>query len=572
MGKELLHSRSSRPEDKIFIGVAWPYVNGDLHIGHLAGYLMPADIFARYSRSTGREVLMVSGSDCYGTPVTVEADKARKTPREIAETYHRKDVNLFGNILNLSYDIYTKTDSENHIRVVQDFFINLLSKGYIYVDTTKQYYSEKEKRFLPDRYVEGTCKNCGFNEARSDQCDSCGKVLNQEDLANPISKLTKSPVELRETEHYFLDWPKLQPFIERYVRQYGPSWKNWIYQESLGWLRQGLKPRAITRDIDWGIPIPVDRMPKKFVIENTQHKRLYVWFEAVIGYFSASQLWAEETGGSWESFWNNPKARHYYFMGKDNLPFHTMFWPGQLHAYDPSLHLPDKQSINMFLNFDGRQFSKSRGVSIPIEDIVKKYGRDPVRFYLTMIMPELKDSSFNWQEFIAKNNDILVGNLGNFVHRTLSLGFETDIRKIVAAGMAKETQNVIETSFLKSKNYLSNCEFRNYLDTVLKLSGYANKYIDYEKIWILKKKNSDRFAYTLNQLYSIILSLGVLSGPLFPDSSRKIFEMLDLPYNPWWPKQGHEAEYAQLLLQSVNTRIKPTPLFRKIDTVVDTHQ
>ncbi|MDO8515130.1 MAG: methionine--tRNA ligase [bacterium] len=563
--KKQSEKRGGVLENKIFIGVALPYVNGEIHVGHLAGYLLPADIFARYSRLVGKDVLMVSGSDCFGTPITVEADKRGLTPKEIEDEYHKKDVHLFKDILGLTYDIYTKTDTENHIKVAQDFFIELLNKGYIYVDTTKQYYSPQEKRFLPDRYVEGTCKNCGYSEARSDQCDHCGKVLVEGDLENPVSKLTRKTVELKDTMHYFLDWRKLQPGIEEYVKEKGPGWKNWVNQETLGWLRQGLKPRAITRDIDWGIPIPVDRMSKEMVIENIDHKRLYVWFEAVIGYFSASKLWAEETGGKWEDFWKNPDARHFYFMGKDNLPFHTMFWPGELMAYDSRLHLPDMQSINMFLDFDGKQFSKSRGISIPAKDIVKQFGNDPVRFYLTAIMPEVNDSSFNWDDFKSKNNKVLLGNLGNFIHRTLSLGLGIEKKELFRNELLEITKNEIDLVFDKSRHYLDNCEFKNYLNSILRLSDYANKYMDREKIWELKKEEPKKFKEVLKQLYCIILSLGILMGPLLPDSSKKVFGLLGLEYDSKWPESGKETEYIKNLIVGADTQIKPTPLFKKIE-------
>lgn len=552
-------------EESTFIGVAWPYVNGELHIGHLAGYLLPADIFARYCRSVGKNVLMVSGSDCFGTPITIEADKRKLTPQKVVNEYHAKNVHLFKDVLNLSYDIYTKTEDENHIAAVQDFFLKLLADGYIYVDTTQQYYSASENKFLPDRYVEGTCKNCGYTEARSDQCDVCGKVLEQGDLENPISKLTKSPVELKDTEHYFLDWPKLQPAIEKYVDRHGKYWKNWVYQETLGWLKQGIKPRAISRDIDWGVPLPIDRMPREVVIENADRKRLYVWFEAVIGYFSASKLWSLQTGKSWEEFWKNANSKHYYFMGKDNLPFHTMFWPGELIAYDSKLHLPDFQSVNMFLNFDGKQFSKSRGVSISIEDIVTQYGNDPVRFYLTLIMPEYKDSSFNWSEFKAKNNEILVANLGNLIHRTLSIGKETDIKKIIDNQVLDETSKQIEDTFKKSRESLDKCEFRSYLDSILKLSGYANKYFDYEKLWILKKENPERFSLVIKQLYLIILSLGILSSPLMPETSEKIFSLFGLKYDASWPDKREQIHYVDNLLSESHPSIQPVPIFKKIE-------
>lgn len=550
---------------KIFIGVAWPYVNGDLHVGHLAGYLLPADILARYLRAVGNDVLMVSGSDCFGTPITVEADKKGVSPKEIVEIYHTKTSHLLKDVLNLSYDIYTKTDTEHHIKVVQDIFVKLLNDGYIFVDTTKQYFSPKENKFLPDRYVEGTCKNCGFTDARSDQCDNCGKVLEEEDLENPKSKLSGDKVELKDTQHYFLDWPKLQSRLEKYVEKSGPNWKNWVYQETLGWLKIGIKPRAISRDLDWGVPLPVDRIPHNLVIENIKHKRLYVWFDAVIGYLSASMLWSQETGVDWKDFWKDNKSQHYYFMGKDNLIFHTIFWPGQLMAYDSELHLPDVPSINMFLNLEGKQFSKSRGVSIPIQDIVEKYGNDPVRFYLTLIMPELKDSSFSWKEFYEKNNEILVGNFGNFIHRVLSLAYGINVKNLDKYDLAKQTLKEIGNTFEKSRKYLEKCEFRNYLECLLKLSSFGNKYINDVELWTLKTKDPKRFEEVLKQLYYIILSLGILVMPIFPESSQKIFSTLGLQNVLEWPELGNEEKDIKPLLKKINSSIKPTPFFKKLD-------
>lgn len=551
--------------EKRFIGVAWPYVNGELHIGHLAGYLLPADIFARFSRLTGHEVLMASGSDCFGTPITVEADRKGVSPKEIVEIYHAKDIHLFKDVLDLSYDIYTKTETENHTKVTQDVFLKLLENGFIFIDSTKQYYSPQDKKFLPDRYVEGTCKNCGFTEARSDQCDQCGKVLEQGDLENPKSKLSGGIVELKDTKHYFLDWPRLQPKIEKYVKSVGGDWKKWVYQETLGWLKIGLKPRAISRDLDWGIPIPVDRMRKDMVVEGVEHKRLYVWFDAVIGYLSASILWSKETGKDWKSFWKSPDTKHYYFMGKDNLIFHTIFWPGQLMGYDPSLNLPDVPSINMFLNLDGKQFSKSRGISISIEDIIEKYGNDAVRFYLTLIMPEIRDSSFTWEGFYNKNNDVLVGNFGNFIHRVLSMAQSINLEDILKVDLNKITIKEIQDAFTKSRNFLDKCEFRNYLEVVLNLSSYGNKYMTDEKIWELKKNSPDKFNDVLKQLYAIILSLSYLTLPLMPSTANKIFDMLGLKNDNLWPASGDEISKIESQLKQLNNNSRPSILFSKIE-------
>jgi len=549
---------------KKLIAVAWPYVNGDIHVGHLAGYLLPADITARYFHSIGKDVLMVSGSDCHGTPITVEAEKKGVSPQEIVNMYHKKVVHLFKDVLDLSFDVYTQTDTDQHIKVVQDIFLKLLEKDYIVIDTTEQYYSEKEKRFLPDRYVEGVCKFCGYKEARSDQCDQCGRLLDHESLENPLSKLSNQPVQLKETQHYFVDWAKLEKKILTYLKENGSNWKKWVEQESLGWIKQGLKPRAITRDIEWGIPLPVDQIPADKLIENIDKKRIYVWFEAVIGYLSASQLYTQQGRGDWKDFWKTDDATHYYFMGKDNLVFHTIFWPGQLMAYDSKLHLPDVASINMFLNFAGKQFSKSRGVSVNTKDIVEKYGNDPVRFYLTLIMPENKDSSFTWPDFFAKNNEVLVGNLGYFIHRTLSLANQTDIGSFAGLSISDETAKIISATFSHSHQALTACRFRQYLEGILKLSTYGNKVINQEKLWEIKETNPEKFASVLYDLYAVIITLGFLLSPLMPTSSQQIFKLLGLSAPKLWPETEKELDVVSSLVKQIDTSIKPKPLFNKI--------
>ena len=554
----------SKNTSKKLIALAWPYVNGDLHIGHLAGYLLPADITARYFRATGHDVLMVSGSDCHGTPITIEAEKKGQSPQEIVDYYHQKVVHLFRDVLDLSFDTYTRTDTPQHTQVVQDIFLKLLEKDYLIIKKVEQYYSEEEKRFLPDRYVEGTCKFCGYPEARSDQCDKCGRLLDHQSLENPISKLSQKPVQLKETEHYFVDWKKLEKPISEYLKQNGHNWKKWVEKEALGWLKQGLQPRAITRDIDWGVPLPIEKIPQEKRVANIESKRVYVWFDAVIGYLSASQLHTQEGGQDWQDFWKTDNATHYYFMGKDNLVFHTIFWPGQLMAYDPELHLPDINSINMFLNLDGQQFSKSRGVSVDTKEIVEKYGNDPVRFYLSLIMPESKDSSFSWEDFFAKNNEILVGNLGNFIHRTLSLANQTEIKKIVKNELSAETKKQITSTFEKAHHSLTNCHFRHYLDTLLKLSTYGNKIINQEKLWEIKTTQPEKFTSVLYDLYAIIISLAFLASPLMPSSSEKIFSLLGLSSQSTWPEKEKEAISISALINQIDTLIKPEPLFKKI--------
>ena len=546
----------------VFIGVAWPYVNGNLHIGHLAGYLLPFDIFARFQRLQGNNVLVASGSDCFGTPITLEADKRGVTPKDIVEEYHAKDVELFRDVLGLTYDIYTKTDTPHHKKVTQDIFLAFLDKDYILIKTSDQYYSPVDKRFLPDRYVVGTCSYCGAEESRSDQCDNCGKLLSQDTLINPKSTLTGQPVELRETEHYYIDWPKLQPFLEQYVESAGKNWRNWVYKGTLGWLEEGLQPRAITRDIDWGVEIPVDRIPKDKLIGNAQNKRFYVWFDAVIGYLSASILWSNDGSGDWKDYWYNADAKHYYFMGKDNLVFHTLFWPGQLHVYDHDLNLPDNVVVNNFLNFEGKQFSKSRGHTIDSREIVEKYGNDRVRFYLTLTMPENKDSSFSWEDFKEKVNGVLVANLGNFIHRTLSIGKNADIKKITESQLDDVVVELVENTLSECKRYLENCEYRNYLDEVLSLSAYGNKYLDTNEVWFQKKEDSEGFHKSLYNLYYIILSLAYLIKPLLPEGSEKLFSQLGLQTYALWPEKAIDRLPD---VEIIDTKITPVPLFEKIE-------
>jgi methionyl-tRNA synthetase len=548
----------------IFIGVAWPYVNGDLHIGHLAGYLLPADICARYNRLIGNKVLMVSGSDCFGTPITVEADKRKVSPEEVVKEYHAKDVDLFLNTLHLTYDLYTLTNTVHHRKVTQDFFIKFLEAGFLYIDTQKQYYSPTEKRFLPDRYVIGECPFCGNKDSRSDQCDNCGKLITQGELKNPISNINKEPVELKDTEHYFIDWPKLQSKIDKFVKNASPNWKDWVAQETNGWLTEGLKARAITRDIDWGVEIPTDRMPADKIVKGSEHKRIYVWFDAVIGYFSASLLWAQENGGKWEDFWYGDNLWHYYFMGKDNLVFHTLFWPGQLMTYDPKLHLPDVASINMFYNYEGKQFSKSRNWTIPIKDMVDKYGNDAVRFYITLTMPEIRDTSFAWNDFKEKNNGILVANLGNFIHRVLSLA-KGSVFEGSKVQISSQTKTKVEESFTKARNLLDKCEFRNYLDTILELSSYGNSVVDKEKVWELKKTDTERFKTVIHELIYIVSALAYLINPLLPDSSSKLLSYLSLEDKIQWPENDGAGKYFESVLSKIKLSADIAPLYKKLE-------
>lgn len=565
MNKKSCYYELVMKNNKVLVAVAWPYVNGDIHIGHLAGYLLPADIYARFNRLLGNEVLMVSGSDCYGTPITIEADKRRVSPAEIVKEYHERNRGLFFDTLNLSFDIYTKTTTENHHKIVQDFFVGLVEKDLVFKKETNQYFSEKEKRFLPDRYVEGTCPKCGYKEARSDQCDRCGSLLEQGELLSPRSKTDGVPIVLKSTEHYFLDWPKLTSFLEGYVAS-REDWRDWVLNETKGWLKEGLKPRAITRDIEWGVPIPTDRLPKNLRIEGSEHKRIYVWFEAVIGYLSATVEWATINGREWRDFWYGGDITHSYFMGKDNLVFHTLFWPGELYGYADNIHLPDQQFVNQFLNLEGKKFSKSRGVIIDSKYMVEKYGLDVVRFYLISINPESADANFSWGDFVAKVNDVLIGNLGNFVNRTLVLGegllpldeknFKLDI------SIRENIKDVLGGA----QDALKKGLFRKYLDFILELSDFGNKYLSEHEPWKFKSSDPERFRLVIKNALFMVEAIRIISAPLLPNASERLSLILGLSSVSKWPSDGI-SEYISSQLSKAQIK-KVVPLFQKIDLAV----
>lgn len=548
---------STKNKDKIFIGVAWPYVNGNLHVGHVAGYLLPADISARFFRLIDSEVLMVSGSDCFGTPITVEADKKNVPPEDIVEVYHKRNLDLFAK-LSLSFDLYTKTATDNHKKITQDFLKAFWHKGLIEIKSNPQYYSPVANKFLPDRYVEGTCPNCGYKESRSDQCDGCGSLLDQ-NLIDPISKVDKSKVILKNTQHLFICWEKLQPQLEVYAKS-RKGWRKWVKKETIKWLKKGLKSRAVTRDLDWGVEIP-EEIAKH--LENSESKRIYVWFDAVIGYLSASVEWADKNNNDWKAYWYNKDVKHYYFMGKDNLVFHTIFWPGQLIAYDQQLHLPDYPAINQYLNLEGSKFSKSRGVIIDTSDFISKFGSDALRFYLTTIMPENADTNFVWEDFFKKNNDILVGHFGNYIHRTLSLykdqPIDTDI--------SQEVITKIEQALKNSIKYLRKSEFKNYYVEIESLAKFANGYFNQSQPWASKKSDLEKFKKDGAGLMILTYVIACLLEPITPIAIQKYFKSVGVNENLLWKNQGNLKTFLkeQILRIKINAF---APLFPKFDPIV----
>jgi len=543
-----------KSDDHVLVAVAWPYVNGEQHVGHVAGYLLPADIFARFSRATGKKVLMVSGSDCFGTPITVQADKEGTTPEQIVEKYHARNITLFES-LGLTYDLYTKTDTANHRHITQEFLLAFFKKNLLSVKKQLQYYSEKENRFLPDRYVEGTCPHCGFTNARSDQCDSCGKLLDQ-NLIDPRTKSTKEKVILKETEHLFIAWDRIQSDINTYIESV-KDWRPWVLGETKNWLTQGLKPRPVTRDIDWGVEIP-EEIAK--TLPDSKNKRIYVWFDAVIGYYSASVEWSEKTGNDFLPYWHEP-AKHYYFMGKDNLVFHTIFWPGQLMTFDKSLKLPDMPAINQFLLLGTEKFSKSRGVVVDTANFIKKFGADSLRFYLTSVMPENADTAFTWSDFYLKNNTLLVDQIGNYFNRSLVIYKDLEhIDTTLSSGVIASITNTFE----KARAHLVLCQFKHYLDEVLLLTRFANNHFNESAPWKLKKENPAEFQKKSGDFIALTLAIGLLLYPVTSFAIANLMKTLGLEGEIKWPETVSLNAFFTEQLKKIRIT-NPAPLFKKFE-------
>jgi methionyl-tRNA synthetase len=548
-----------------FIGAAWPYVNGDVHVGHLVGYMLPCDIFARFSRLKGWETLLVSGTDCHGTPITLEADKRGVKPSEIVDIYDPKFRELI-NIYNISYDLFTKTTTENHKKVSQDMFVQLLENGFIFKDSSKQYFSPTENKFLPDRYVEGECPYCHAKDQRADQCENCGRSLGMGELINPKSKLTGSDVILKETEHYFIDFPKLQSDIYESISNQSGT-KDWVIAEARGWIKEGLQPRAITRDIDWGIEIPKDRIPADLQIDNIDSKKFYVWYEAVIGYLSAAIEWSNskispitnDTNSTkpWELFWKNSNTKHYYFMGQDNLAFHMIFWPGQIIGSNQGYNLPDNVSIVKFLNFEGKKFSKSRGVFLGAKEITEYFDADLVRFYLSLILPENKQTDWNWEDFKNRINGDLVGNVGNFINRVLvfyknKLELKIDLQsRSLEKEIEKESQNV----FSETSKDLEDTKFVSALNKILKYSTIGNQYFDHSKPWESIKTDRAKAEKVIFNCLQIVYDLRALLTPFIPNSMNKLSQMLGIEPLSSQPQTNLEEVKDSYCHSSVNLDI-----------------
>lgn len=529
---------------KIFIGVAWPYVNGDLHLGHLAGALLPADIFARYQRLMGHDVLMVSGSDAHGTPTVVIAEKEGISPKDVVKKFHPRHLENLDK-MGMSFNLYTSTATQNHKEVVQELFRDLAKKGFLIKKKSKQYWSEKEKKFLLDRFIEGECPHCHYKSARGDQCDNCGRTLEPLELINPHSRSGDAELTLKENEDFYLDLPSFQEEIEKWLKAHPnrKKWRSTVLSFTNAWLKEGLKARPITRNLDYGIPLP-----EGIEIADKLHKVIYVWFEAVTGYWSAAVEWSKRVSGemgrvenvrflklsgqstSWRDFWLNKSCKHYYFMGKDNVVFHTIIWPTMLMGWNKDrkeqMQLAWDVPANAFLNLEGDKMSKSRNWFVELEYLLDTYGQDLVRFYFTVRMPEKKDSDFKWKDFVDVNNNELVANLGNFVHRTLSF-ISSKFEGVISEGILEnEVRYEIRDAFSDTGKLLEEVKLSEALSRVMKLADFGNKYFDSQAVWNVVKKDKKKAGEILFNCAHIISALGTLLIPFLPNAAYKIHNML----------------------------------------------
>jgi len=583
---------------RVLSAVAWPYANGPRHIGHVAGFGVPSDVFSRYMRMAGHDVLMVSGTDEHGTPILVAADAAGVTARELADTNNRLIVEDL-HALGLSYDLFTRTTTRNHYAVAQEMFRTVQHNGYLVERTTKGAVSPSNGRTLPDRYIEGTCPICGYPSARGDQCDNCGNQLDPTDLIEPRSKINGEVPEFVETQHFFLDLPALADALKAWLdeREATGLWRPNVIKFSQNIL-EDIRPRAMTRDIDWGIPVPG--------WEDQPTKRLYVWFDAVIGYLSASIEWARRLGepDRWRDWWNDPQALSYYFMGKDNITFHSQIWPAELLAYDGrgdrggepgeygELNLPTEVVSSEFLTMEGKQFSSSRGVVIYVRDVLERYQPDALRYFISAAGPENQDSNFTWAEFVRRTNDELVAGWGNLVNRTANMVAKS-FGEIPPAGTLEPADQAlladVEAAFTTVGELIERHRQKAALAEAMRTVAEVNKYVSDSAPWKLKGDDErDRLGTILHVTAQAVADCNLLLAPFLPHSANavdrvlggtgevapmpEIREVEDLDGGPGYPVltgayDGFPA-WRRHPVEVGRPVAKPTPVFVKLDTSV----
>ncbi|HLM87557.1 MAG TPA: methionine--tRNA ligase [Streptosporangiaceae bacterium] len=575
---------------------AWPYANGPRHIGHVSGFGLPCDMFSRYQRMAGNRVLMVSGTDEHGTPIQVQADAEGVPARALADRYNRVIVDDLTS-LGMTYDLFTRTTTRNHYAVTQEIFTRLLQDGYIFARTTLGAISPSTGRTLPDRYIEGTCPICGYPSARGDQCDNCGNQLDPADLISPRSKINGETPVFAETEHYFLDLPAFAEVLGSWLQAKAGHWRPNVLKFSLN-LLDDLQPRAITRDLDWGVPVPLDGW------RDRPDKRIYVWFDAVIGYLSASIEWARRSGDpdAWRAWWNDPDAEAYYFMGKDNIVFHAEIWPAMLLGYsglgarggEPgplgTLNLPTEVVSSEYLTMEGRKFSSSRAVVIYVRDFLARYDVDALRYYVAIAGPENQDTDFTWSEFVRRNNDELVATWGNLVNRAVSFAAR-NIGSIPEAGLLTDLdQDLLARSrqaFGPVGEHLGRSRFKFAITEAMRTVAEANKYFSEQAPWKLRESDPDRMRTVLHVALQLVDDAKTLLTPFLPRSSQQVHQMLGgtgtwsdmpvveevdeeggLPYPVITGRYDGAARWESVPLRPGAALAPPKPLFTKLDTAV----
>ncbi len=508
----------------ILVAVAWPYASGSRHLGHLAGAYLPADIFARYHRLAGNRVLMVSGSDVHGTPITVRADQEGVPPQEIVDRYHAEFVAGW-DALAVQWELYTSTGTANHHEVTQDIFRRLHENGHIDRRSSEQFYDPEADRFLPDRYVEGTCPHCAYGEARGDQCDACGRTLDPVDLIDARSKLSGAAPVSRRTDHFYLRLSDFSDRLDEWLRS-RRGWRKHVMNFSLGWIEEGLQDRAITRDIDWGVDIPVEGLG--------EGKKIYVWFDAVIGYLSASKEWSQIQGrpDAWKDWWHNSGAEHYYFIGKDNIPFHTIIWPAMLMGYG-GLELPANVPANQYVTFRGGKASASRGIGLTIGEALDLYEPDALRYALAANLPENSDTEISEDEIDRRINGELVATWGNLVNRVLSMTHSVCGGRAPDGGepdaAAREVRSGADQALDQVAGRIERVELRAGLRTAMESAGRLNAYLNAAEPWKTAKTDRAEAAAALKTALDAINRLKVALSPYLPTTSDRLHSMLGLP-------------------------------------------
>jgi methionyl-tRNA synthetase len=533
----------------VLVAVAWPYASGSRHLGHLAGAYLPADVFARHQRRVGNDVLMVSGSDVHGTPITVRADAEGVTPQDIVDRYHNEFVAQW-DAIGIQWDNYTTTGTPHHARVTQEMFLRQLENGHIDRRTSDQFYDPEAKRFLPDRYVEGTCPNCSYEEARGDQCDSCGRTLDATELGDPRSKISGATPELRATEHFYYRYSDFNEQVAAWLKD-KKGWRPHVLNFALGWTEdEGLLDRAITRDLDWGVELPVDDLGPG--------KRIYVWYDAVIGYLSASQEWATQQGDDdlWRRWWENDESRHVYFIGKDNIPFHCLFWPAQLMG-SGDLHLPDDVPANQYVTFKGGKASASRGVGLTIEEGLNMFQPDGLRYALAANFPEQADTDISVEEIARRINEELVATWGNLVNRVLSMVHKNHGAQPASAGRVAEDETVlatVDTMLATGGEQIERAELRAALRSAMDGAQAINAYLNATEPWKLAKSDPERSAVVLATALDAINGIRIGFTPFLPFSSAVLDETL-----------GAVEGWQRVPVAPGTVIEKPVPLFAKVD-------